>query len=411
MKKVLILLCSICLLFNLAKSQQLDYFINKGLQNSPLLNEFKNQLLSAETDSLLITATRKPQVNSHSQAFYAPSYKNVGYDNALTSGGYYGSVVDVSQNVFYKKIWENKYEAVRLQKQELGNSSKLSTSELKRGITAQYLTTFTDFQELKNSRNYLDLLNQHKTILKTLVEQGVYKQSDYLSLIIETQTTEIEINQLQTQVKSDEYALKQLCGVTDSTALITELPPLAIPQQQNLSTLPLFVQFKIDSLKIGNERQNLILNYKPKINWFADAGLISADPLLLYRHLGFSVGLSMSFPIYDGHQKNLETKKLDIKENTRLNYESYFKNQYSMQIHQLNDELQSTRKSLQLMDHQLQTTKELTDILKTQLNMGNASIVELINTMKNYLSAMRTMNRLHVREFEIINELTYLMLQ
>ena len=400
-----------CIIFNFANAQQLDYFINKGLQNSPLLNEFKNQLQSAETDSLLITATRKPQVNSHSQALYAPSYKNFGYDNALTSGGYYGSVVDVSQNVFYKKIWENKYEAVRLQKQELGNSSKLSTSELKRGITAQYLTTFTDFQELKNSRNYLDLLNQHKTILKTLVEQGVYKQSDYLSLIIETQTTEIEINQLQTQVKSDEYALKQLCGVTDSTALIPELPPLAIPQQQNLSTLPLFVQFKIDSLKIGNERQSLVLNYKPKINWFADAGLISADPLLLYRHLGFSVGLSMSFPIYDGHQKNLETKKLDIKENTRLNYESYFKNQYSMQIRQLNDELHSTRKSLLLMDHQLQTTKELTDILKTQLNMGNASIVELINTMKNYLSAMRTMNRLHVREFEIMNELTYLMLQ
>jgi len=92
-----------CIIFNFANAQQLDYFINKGLQNSPLLNEFKNQLQSAETDSLLITATRKPQVNSHSQALYAPSYKNFGYDNALTSGGYYGSVVDVSQNVFYKK--------------------------------------------------------------------------------------------------------------------------------------------------------------------------------------------------------------------------------------------------------------------------------------------------------------------
>ena len=404
----LIILTSFCIILNFAKAQQLDYFISKGLQNSPLINEFRNQLQTAEVDSLLVSATRKPQVNSHSQVLYTPTNNYFGYDNL---NPYYGSVVDISQYIFYKKVWENKYEAVRLQKQELGNTSKLSTGELKRGITAQYLTAFTNNQELKNSRTYLNLLNQHKSILKTLVEQGVYKQSDYLSLLIETQTTEIEISQLQTQVKSDEYALKQLCGITDSATLTPELPSLAIPQQQNVSTSPLFVQFKIDSLKIGNERQSIALNYQPKINWFADAGLISADPLLLYRHLGFSVGLSMSFPIYDGHQKNLETKKLDIKENTRLSYENYFKNQFISQIRQLNDELQSTRKSLEMMNHQLQTTQELAEMLKTQLNIGNASIVELITNMKNYLSVMRVMNRLHVREFEIVNELNYLMLQ
>ena len=404
----LILSISFCIFLYFAKAQQLDYFINKGLQNSPLLNEFRNQLQTADADSLLVLATRKPQVNSHSQILYTPSYNYFGYDNVTP---YYGSVVDISQNIFYKKIWENKFEAIRLQKQELGNTSKLSTGELKRGITAQYLTAFTDNQELKNSRTYLDVLNQHKTILKTLVEQGVYKQSDYLSLLIEAQTTEIEISQLQTQVKSDEYSLKQLCGIIDSATLTPELPPLAIPQQKDISTSPLFVRFKIDSLKIGNERQSITLNYQPKINWFADAGLISTDPLVMYRHLGFSVGLSMSIPIYDGHQRTLETKKLDIKENTRLSYENYFRNQYSSQIRQLNDELQSTRKSLEMMNHQLQTTKELAEMLKTQLNIGNASIVELITNMKNYLSVLRVMNRLHVREFEIINELNYLMFQ
>jgi len=244
-----------------------------------------------------------------------------------------------------------------------------------------------------------------------LVEQGVYKQSDYLSLIIESQSSEIEISQLKTQLKTDEYALKQLCGISDTSRFTPEIPSIKKAQAVNSANSPLFMQFKIDSLKITNEKQSIALNYKPKVNWFADAGLISSNPLLLYRHLGFSVGVNMSIPIYDGHQRDLENKKVSIKENSRLNYETYFKNQYTNQILQLNDELESTQQSLEMMKQQLQTTNELAEMLKTQLNTGNASIIELINNMKNYLSASRTMNRLQVREFEIINELNYLMLQ
>jgi len=401
----------ISLLFSTARAQQLDYFINKGLQSSPLLNEFRNQLQASNADSLLISAAQKPQVTSQSQIMYAPFNKYVGYDDALTNGGFYGSVVGVSQYIFNKKIFQNKYENISIQKQELTNTSKISTSDIKKAITIQYITAFTNYQELKNCQKYLELLNRHKNILKVLVEQGVYKQSDYLSLIIESQSSEIEISQLKTQLKTDEYALKQLCGISDTSRFTPEIPSIKKAQAVNSANSPLFMQFKIDSLKITNEKQSIALNYKPKVNWFADAGLISSNPLLLYRHLGFSVGVNMSIPIYDGHQRDLENKKVSIKENSRLNYETYFKNQYTNQILQLNDELESTQQSLEMMKQQLQTTNELAEMLKTQLNTGNASIIELINNMKNYLSASRTMNRLQVREFEIINELNYLMLQ
>jgi outer membrane protein TolC len=171
------------------------------------------------------------------------------------------------------------------------------------------------------------------------------------------------------------------------------------------------MQFKIDSLKIENDKQSIALQYVPKINWYADAGIITADPMFLYRHLGFSVGLMMSFPLYDGHQRDIENKKQSLSENTRSRYQGYFKNQYSSQIRQLNDALISTEKSLEMMKKQLQSTTDLAEMLKSQLNNGNASIIELISNMKNYLSASRNMNRLQVREFEIINELNYLMLQ
>lgn len=46
----------------LVRAQSLDFYIQKGLQNSPLLKDFSNQLLSGKLDSLLTQASYKPQV-------------------------------------------------------------------------------------------------------------------------------------------------------------------------------------------------------------------------------------------------------------------------------------------------------------------------------------------------------------
>jgi outer membrane protein TolC len=409
-KQFLILLC-VSIFVHFSNAQQLDYFIAQGLQNSPLLNDYRNTLNAAAVDSLLIKAANKPQVNNHSQILYAPAYKNFGYDDANTNGGTYSSVVDVSQVIFNRNVLQNKYNNASLQKQSLQNTLKISMVDLKKAITTQYLTAFADYADMKNNSAYLELLNQHKAMLKQLVEHGVYKQSDYVSLIIEMQTAQIDLSQQQTQIMNDVFALKQLCGITDTTRFKPEKPALAVAQTVNISTSPLFMQFKLDSLKITNEHEGIDVSYKPKIGWYADAGLLSADPAQLYRHLGYSIGLNMCIPIFDGHQRSLQYRKLDMRENTRSQYASYFKKQYSGRVQQLTQQLQMTQQSLDLTNVQLSTTNELLAMLKTQLNNGNATIVDLINTMKNYLLVTRNINKLHMQECGIINELNYLMQQ
>ncbi|MCE1188256.1 MAG: TolC family protein [Ignavibacteria bacterium] len=398
-------------LFHHVNAQQLGYFITQGLQNSPLLNEYRNQASASATDSLLVRASQLPQVNSTSQVMYAPAYKNFGYDNAITNGGNYASVVGVSQNIFNSKSLKSKYEGINIQKQAWLNNGKISTADLKKVITAQYLTAYMSYSDMNNSRSYLTLLNQYKDILKQLVDGGVYRQTDYLALMLELQTAEIDFNQQQTQFTSDTYMLRQLCGITDTAAFVPEILVFNIPQPGNIQNSPLFVRFKIDSLSINNEQQALSLNYRPKINWFADAGVMSSDPALLQRHLGYSVGLNMTIPIFDGHQRKLESQKLSIRENTRSGYENYFKTQYRSQVQQLKIEMQTVQKTQALLKTQLATAKELIEMIKKQLNNGNVTVIELINTMKNYLSVSRSMNQAQVREFGIMNELNYLMQQ
>lgn len=399
------------LIITSAQAQQLEYFINQGLSNSPLLKDYQNQLGMSETDSLLVKAGQKPQVNSNSQVMVAPYNNKLGYDAAITNGGNYASVVDVSQYIFNGKSLKNKYENIALQNQALRNTTKISGHDLVKTITGQYLTALADYYEVDNLRAYFELLNQQKGILKQLVSQAIYKQSDYLALKIESQTAEISFNQAQSQYLTDVSLLKQLCGIADTAQLIPQMPIIVTTQNIAIEKSPLFLQYAIDSLKLINEQQSINLRYRPKINWFADAGLMTSTPATFYHNFGYSVGLNMSFPIFDGHQRKLEYQKISIRGNTRSNYKNYFTNQYFKQVEQLNAELQTTRKNIAILKLQESSTQELIKLLKVQLNSGNTTITELLNAMKNLLSVTHNIHQSQLKEFGIINELNYLMQQ
>lgn len=409
MRKIVLIAFLFSIFIKYSQAQQLEYFINQGLGNSPLLKDYQNQLGMAESDSLLVRAGQKPQVNCTSQVMVAPYNKNLGYDAAITNGGNYISVVDVSQYIFNGKTLKNKFENIALQNQSLRNTAKISSHDLVKTITGQYLTALADFYEVANLQAYSELLDQQKEILKQLVLQAIYKQTDYLTLEIESQTAEVNLNQATGQFLSDVSFLKQICGITDTTQLIPQMPKIETTQNVSIEKSPLFLQFAIDSLKLINEQKGVNLRYRPKINWFADAGLMTSSPATFYHNFGYSIGVNMSIPIFDGHQRQLEYQKITIRENTRSNYKSYYTNQYFKQVEQLNTELLTTRKNIVLLKLQESSAQELVKLLKVQLNSGNTTITELINAMKNQLSVAHNIHQAQLKEYGIINELNYLM--
>ncbi|MDP4275718.1 MAG: TolC family protein, partial [Bacteroidota bacterium] len=356
------------------QAQTLDDYIQAGLKNSPLLKDYSNRIDISTLDSLSVKAVQMPQVSANAQILYAPSYRNFGYDEAITNGGNYSSVVSISQPFFNRKNLANQYENLNIQKRSVANATKISTADLKRTITDQYLTAYTDYSELEFNKKFLKIIYEERDILRQLVEQGIYKQTDFLSFTIETQTQEMLIQQLDNQLKKDILGLNQICGITDTARAVLSLPEIGQATLTNLQTSPLFIQFKIDSLKIENSKQAVNLRYLPKLSWFADAGLNSSTLSSAYQHFGYSAGLNFSIPIFDGNQKKLDYQKLAISENTRANYESFFKAQYSQQIMQLSNEFNSTRQMAIQLKKQLHTAEELISLSRLQLSSGNISI-------------------------------------
>jgi outer membrane protein TolC len=405
------LLIFFALLPSINEAQDLDFYLKQGLANSPLLKDYQNQINASDLDSLLVKAAQLPQANLNGQIMVAPYSNNYGYDVNITNGGNYSGVVAVSQQFLNHKILANKYEGISIQRNSLANSSKISSNDLKRVITNQYLTAFSDLNDLKFNNDFLKILQSQQEIIQQLVSGGIYKQTDYLSLRIELQSLEILIQQLNSQFEKDLRLLNQVCGLNDSVVYNLSVPLIEKVELPNPMLSPLFMQYKIDSFKISNQKIAIENNYRPKLNWFADAGFNSSTFPGVYQHFGFSAGINLSIPIYDGHQRKLQIGKLSISEDSRGHYETFFKNQYSSQVQELNNELSVSKNITSKLEKQLATAKELLTLSKNQLNVGNIGVTEFINAFKSYKSINHDLNQSQVKTLFILNEMNYLMMQ
>jgi hypothetical protein len=393
------------------QTHNLDFYLKEGLHNSPLLNEYRNRGNSAVSDSLLIGAAKKPLVIAKSQLLYSPFYKNFGYDEVITDGGNYMALLGITQNVFNKRELDNKYKAVGLQKQLINNSSRISTNELNKIITDHYLISFSDYSDMIFNKKYLELFVRENEIVKQFVINGVCKQTDYLSLKIETQSQEILVNQLKSQFRKDVMLLNQLCGLNDSVWYDLEEPKLSVKGVPDIVKTPSYIQFKIDSIRIENEKTAVDIKYKPKINWFADAGFLASNPWNFYKHFGYSVGIGLNIPVYDGKQRELEKQKLTFDENSRKGYENSYRKQYFQQIQQLRDELKILNETSVQLENQIKTSDQLVRAFKEQLEAGIIQMTEYINALKNFKSISRNINLINIQKLQVINEINFLSTQ
>lgn len=412
LKRTILFLISV--LYGLTTSSQskdLEYFLNQAFKNSPLLNEFKNQAASAGYDSMLVLSSRKPQVGFTTSLQYFPYNDSFGYDEVITDGGNYSVLAGVSQNIFNRRENENRLKAASLIRNSAINSSKISQLDLTKIITSQYLTAFSDQTDLAFNNNYLDLFRKELEIAGALVKSGSAKETDYLALLNETHSQEILVRQLERQLHKDVFLLNQLCGIYDSISFELLLPDIKMNGRSDVNEDPSYLKFSFDSIRLENEKNAIDIRYKPKIRWFADAGLLTSTPWNFYRHFGVSAGISLNVPIYDGNQRSIEKNKLSLEENSRQFYRDNYRNQYYIQVRQLEDELNMLNEIEASVNEQLKTSGLLADALKNQLESGIVQMTEYINALRSRKTAGRDLNMLRISKLQVINEINYFLKQ
>ncbi len=174
-----------------AQQQDLDYFLTKGLQNSPLLKDYQNRLKSGRIDSLRLRAMLGVQVNASSLDSYAPVINGWGYDEVKTDIANVSALAGITKEIIGNDNLRNKYQALNLQNQSTSIQGSLSEKDLKKSIISQYVLAYGEQQQQLLNSNILAVLRQEEQIVRKLTENGVYKQTEYLSLLVNLRQLEI----------------------------------------------------------------------------------------------------------------------------------------------------------------------------------------------------------------------------
>lgn len=393
--------------FSFGQKHDLSFYINTAQQNSPTLNEYRNNLLAAKIDSQLLRASLRPQVSFIGSGAYAPIIGGWGYDEAITNIANLSGLVQANRNFISTARLGAQLQTIALQRRALLDSLQLSRQDLVRTITEQYITAYGDQVAADFNKEVFELMKEEEGILKKLTQASVYKQTDYLTFYVTMQQQELAYLQAQIQYNTDYLTLSYLAGLVDTTIKRIAKPELTDSLKTDIRSSVFAQRFVTDSLRLSNERNLIGLEYKPRLGYYADAGYNSSLQVQPYKNFGFSAGISLTIPLYDGHQKDLKYAQLDLRERTRQTNRDFFLRQYEQQVAQLRLQLQSIDLLVQKIQQQIEYSYTLITANGKLLQVGDITMKDYITAINNYLSARNVLRQNELTRLRIFNQLQY----
>jgi len=412
--------------FFVLNSQQrdLNFYLDKAKINSPLINKNKNESKIVTLDLQQINSIlSKPEVNLISGVMFAPiiSHDNnsshfelvsngatdyTGYDLALTDGGQYQAVVSVKQPLFTGSRYKTYANKASISGRINDNNIALTVHELEQIVGYQYILCIKSKMQINNELSLLKEFDEQVKRLEKLVENAIYKQTDLMLLQIEVQNYEAEYKMFQGEYRTNIYDLNLICGIRDTSMVdLREIDFILKPDiilNSNFATA-----YKLDSLNIIADRSINDLKYKPQLDLFADAGLFAAY-LPYPGRIGFSTRISLSWNIFDGHQRTIQREKSDINLQTIEFDKKNFLTQNDISKNKILNQVEAIDQRLQLYEQQADQYDKLYSAYSRELSLGEASVMDFKNLLKDIAAKKQETLLLKMERQLLINSYNYL---
>jgi len=383
-----------------AQHHDADYYIKQAKANSPLINRTQNENKIAGLDlEQLKRSLSKPEINLEAGILFSPviSHDNGGnrlevvskdvinyngYDMAMTDGGQYQSVVSLKQPLFTGssvRTYENK---TNVSRQINENVISLTEHELERVVVQQYIVCLKTKKSVDLSRELLTQAEDNLRLMKKLVENAVYSESDLMILRIENDNYRLGLETFLSDYKNNLADLNILCGIAD-TAFV-DLPDINLQlNKTNTSTSSFLTAYFLDSLNILANQSVFELKYKPQLDFFANAGL-NAVYLPAFNRLGVSTGLTFSWNIFDGWQRNIQMQKSEISKQSIDFEKRNFIRQQDGNLKNIDAQLKLIDNKILLITNQIIQYTQLIQVYNARLMAGEIPIMDYKNLLKDY---------------------------
>ena len=387
--------------------RSLDFYLEVGLLNSPLLKENVNALELNRLDSLLNIAINKPFVQGIGNVLYAPSGSNYGYDQNATNGGQYTGLIQANRNLLYRKNLRIQNQLNSAVRDSLRNGLRINQNDLRKAIIDLYLIAYQDHQQMVIFNDLFGILSRQNDLLKDLLRSAIFSQSDYLTFRVDLQQSEINYLGAKVQFLQDLYALNILCNLPETGLVTLEKPNLSLQPQFTAETNPYLLRYHFDSLVVERNRRVIDIYYRPSLNLFANAGLNAISTNQFGRRFGYSVGLDFFIPIYNGNQRRLQYQQLDVAQFNIRNYRNQYQTRLALRLAAIGEQLRVNQNLLTLTERQNTDVENLLKISQARLYRGDMSGIDYLLIVQRYLNNKLNFNQLIIQRQRFISEFNY----
>jgi outer membrane protein TolC len=239
-----------------------------------------------------------------------------------------------------------------------------------------------------------------------MINRGIGRLSDLKLLDVEYQTQIINKSQLENTFEKDLMDLNLMSGIPDTSIVMLEKPDIKLSVDKNYKSY--FLQsYLLDSLRLVTEKNINESNYNPQISFFVNGGLNAVSYSEIWKKVGLSTGINMTFSIYDGNQKDMNNYLIDIRGQNIFSQKKYFLNQNEIRKKNILKELSKLQELLTQQEKQLDNYQSLLGIYREQFLSGEVSLMDYINVLKNYVTFKNDLIVNRNQQLSIINEYNY----
>ncbi|MDA3906247.1 MAG: TolC family protein [Bacteroidales bacterium] len=424
MRNIIILFFLISCFFKNGYAQNsLQSYIDKAIENSPLLQKQENNNKIIDLDLKQFNAIYKaPKLNLNTNVLLSPilsqegnknklewvsagSTNYIGYDLGASNGGQFQALISVNQPLFTGKYYNAQKDKATIAKAKNENRTQLTKAKLQQIVTHQYILCVQSQKLKNNNQKTIQIIEEQIAQIKILVNAGIYKLIDLRLLEIELQNNQIENERLNGEFLNNFNTLNLLCGINDTT--LYNLQNIDLHLKQPLHKPSLFVsQFKIDSLSIKAQQKINELQYLPQLSAFGDAGL-NATYQPTPNRLGFSVGIALKWNLFDGHQKQFKREQSQLLLSNIETDKQYLKNQNNIRKYNILKQIDNLNEQLILIDSQLNEYDKLLQLYQIEIKQSLVSVFEMKTLIKDISRKQQVKtNTLMVKEI-LINSYNY----
>lgn len=382
------------------QTRPLNYYIETARQNSPLIQNYRNQQsiqneelarlkafythssLEVNGDYLFVPIVSKDGGTTAFKWNAQDGTDYYGYDLGQSSGHLQAGVT-WRQPLLGRSGYRTAREQAEIESAILDLNLRLEQHQLERMVTEQYQLCLLDMLQISYTNTIDTLLARRTEVVSRLVGAGTMRRTDLNLLTIETEKNAAQRTSLERSLHSHVADLNILCGISDTTDVIPEDSPILITQDIPATRSIFTERYDLDSLSVNASLRSFAVQYKPRLDLFVSTGLQVGSYTDWYKHFGWSAGLTFSWTIYDGHQQRNKERQALLQHNTIETYRTNAERQRSTRLAQCRRELADYDREETSLLTQLSEYDSLLETYVLELQAGEVSVLDYITVLRS----------------------------